>query len=231
VVWSIGGGLNLPGHPIENTFPIAEVNAIAERESTGFGRRHYRPVYVMHKWWARRLGSVFRTILLYSLADESFTEWDQNPDNLWNFYAKDVDFSGKVVMDPMMGGGTTLIEALRYGCNVVGGDLNPVAWFVVKKQIEDINPEVLAKKLEELDVSLGSELRKFYVTTCPECGEDAEAIYYFHRKELHCPDCDRTIPLMRDYFLARASDGAGDFVICPSCWEVFLTKNAQKLTK
>jgi len=29
---------------------------------------------------------------------------------------------------PFMGGGTTIVEALRLGCKVIGVDLNPVAW-------------------------------------------------------------------------------------------------------
>lgn len=88
----------------------------------------------MHKWWARRLGSVFRPILLYSLADENMKVvenddemfsgrvWDGDPKSLWDFYLEDVDFSGKVVLDPFFGGGTTIVEALRMGCNVVGSE-------------------------------------------------------------------------------------------------------------
>jgi len=40
----------MPRIPIEVTFPIREVNRIAEKESTGFGRLLYRLVYTMHKW-------------------------------------------------------------------------------------------------------------------------------------------------------------------------------------
>ena len=87
----------------------------------------------MHKWWARRLGSVFRTILLYSLADENIVGWNGNPSGLWEYYSNDVNLGGKVVLDPMMGGGTTVIEALKLGCKVIAGDVNPVSWFLVKK--------------------------------------------------------------------------------------------------
>lgn len=86
----------------------------------------------MHKWWARRLGSIFRPILLYSLADENmkvvkngdelFSGEDGDPKSLWDFYLEDVDFSGKVVLDLFFGGGTTIVEALRMDCNVVGSD-------------------------------------------------------------------------------------------------------------
>jgi adenine-specific DNA methylase len=220
------GGTSLPSRPIEVLFPIVEINKIAEKESTGFGRRHYRPVYVIHKWWARRLGSIFRAILLYSLADRKLTEWNQDPSDLWAFYSRDTHLGGKVVLDPMMGGGTTVVEALRLGCKVIGGDLNPVSWFVVKKEIEQIDTTALRDSLVRLDNDLGSELRKYYRTTCPECGGSAEAIYYFHCKELECANCGSKISLMRDFFLAKSSRGTGDIVVCPNCWSVFETADA-----
>ncbi|MHA1928933.1 MAG: DUF1156 domain-containing protein, partial [Candidatus Thorarchaeota archaeon] len=149
------GGFILSKRAIEITFPVAEVNRIAEKESTGFGRRHYRPVYVMHKWWARRLGSIFRAILLYSLADDDLIGWNKDPKELWDFFSKSTDLGRKVVLDPMMGGGTTVVEALRLGCKVIAGDLNPVSWFVVKKQIEDIEPEKLELYLIQLEEEIG----------------------------------------------------------------------------
>ncbi len=183
---------------------------------------------MMHKWWARRLGSVFRAILLYSLADESLEEWNQDPKELWSHYSTDVDFQGKVVLDPMMGGGTTVIEALRLGCNVIAGDINPVAWFVVKKQIESANLQHIEDAMKQLDDELGADLRKYYHTECPHCQNEAEAIYYFHYKELDCPGCESKIPLMRDFFLAKSPIGNGDVVVCPECWDVFETKSSKE---
>jgi adenine-specific DNA methylase len=37
-----------------------------------------------------------------------------------------------------MGGGTTVVEALRLGCKVICIDLNPIAWFIVKTEIESV---------------------------------------------------------------------------------------------
>ena len=184
----------------------------------------------MHKWWARRLGSVFRTILLYSLSDDNFEEWDQNPRTLWDHYARDVDFSNKIVFDPMMGGGTTVIEALRFGCKVIAGDINPVSWFVVKKQVEDIDPDLLRECLVKLENELGPELRKYYRTHCPECEGEAEAIYYFYYKELECHECGDNVPLMKSFVLAKSLTGMGNVVVCPSCWDVFETKESKKST-
>jgi putative DNA methylase len=224
-------GFNPLKHPIEVVFPVNEINRIAEMESTGFGRRHYRPVYVMHKWWARRLGSVFRALLLYSLADERLEGWDGSPKSLWHFYSKNVNLREKIVLDPMMGGGTTIVEALKLGCKVIGGDINPVSWFIVKKTVETIDPKRLGQALTEIEKDLGSELRRYYRTLCPECGNEAEGIYYFYRKEVSCPKCANAIPLMRNFFLSKSHNGQGDYVVCPGCWNVFLTKSAKKVAK
>ncbi|MFW9965963.1 MAG: DUF1156 domain-containing protein, partial [Candidatus Thorarchaeota archaeon] len=214
------GGPILPKRAIEVKFPVSKINKIAEKESTGFGRRHYRPVYVMHKWWARRLGSIFRWILLYTLSDE-----DSN--QLWSSYQDKISFPDKVVLDPMMGGGTTVVEALRFGCKVIAGDLNPVSWFIVKKEIEDIDPEKLRGALAKLEHDLDTELRQYYVTKCPECSGEAEGIYYFYHKTLVCPDCAKEIPLMRDYILAKSLKNEGRIVICPQCYMIFDVKDTK----
>ena len=46
----------------QSAFPFEHLSDIAELES--WRKEVNRPVYHMHKWWATRLGSVFRAILL-----------------------------------------------------------------------------------------------------------------------------------------------------------------------
>lgn len=218
---------------IERYFPINQVNEIAEKESSGFGRIYYRPIYNVHKWWARRLGSVFRTILLYSLADRNLkigktveSVWDaENPRKLWNYYVQDVDFQGKIVLDPMMGGGTTIVEALRMGCKAIGGEINPVAWFIVKKEIDPIRPELLTKAYDEIKSKVGEEIERLYQTTCPECGREAEAMYYFWVKEIKCLNCGGKVPLFDDCRLATARVKEGHQVLCPKCRNLFVCKD------
>ncbi len=163
--------------PIEIDFPIEHVNEIAEREA--HAKEKFRPIYFIHKWWARRLGSVFRTIVLYSLLDENAKVLEDNGkwrpvtkeelENPWRLYLKDVDLGGKIVLDPMMGGGTTVIEALRLGCKVVAQDLNPVAWFLVKKMVEPVDIELLEEGFRKLEHKIAGELKKYYRTICPHC--------------------------------------------------------------
>jgi len=172
--------------PIEKDFPIESVNEIAEREA--HAKEKYRPVLFIHKWWARRLGSVFRTIVLYTLVDENTNVLDERTGewrkitkeelgNPWLLYLKDVDFGGKIVLDPMMGGGTTVVEALRTGCKVVAQDLNPVAWFLVKKIVEPVNIEDLKNAFKKLESHVADEIKKYYKTICPNCLEEYAKIH------------------------------------------------------
>lgn len=52
---------------IETNFPIGQLSSLAERES--WRKEVYRPVYYLHKWWAKRIGSVFRGIILGACLD------------------------------------------------------------------------------------------------------------------------------------------------------------------
>ncbi len=227
--------------PIEISFPIDEVNEIATKEA--HAKRYYRPVYTMHKWWARRLGSVFRTMILYALADEEMTvdgqrqstfsennglpkvDWD-NPDALWEYYLEDVDFNGKTVLDPFMGGGTSIVESNRMGCNAIGSELNPVAWFVVKKEVEPVSLDALDRAFEDIKESVGEEIQDYYRTECPHCEADdhyADSMYQFWIKKLPCRNCGEDVPLFKDYRLSSSRSSKDSYynVICPDCWNIF----------
>ena len=227
--------------PIEISFPIDEVNEIATKEA--HAKRYYRPVYTMHKWWARRLGSVFRTMILYALADEEMTidserqstfgennglpevDWN-NPNALWEYYLEDIDFNGKTVLDPFMGGGTSIVESNRMGCNAIGSELNPVAWFVVKKEVEPVDLDALDRAFEEIKKSVGEEIQNYYRTECPHCEDHhADVMYSFWVNELPCRNCGEDVALFKDYKLAnaRSSKESHYNVVCPDCWHVFPT--------
>lgn len=132
---------------IEVDFPIVEINRLAVPE-----RNAFKPIYQMHKWFARRASCVFRAILLGTL--KPALQPDGTPTDLMaEFYAdhtNDPDTKDTVILDPFMGGGTTVVEALRLGCRVIGIDLNPVAWFIVKTEIEPVDLEALRAAYDRL---------------------------------------------------------------------------------
>ena len=224
---------NVP-RAIEVGFPIVEINRLAQPE-----RNSFKPIYQMHKWFARRASCVFRAILLGALKPA----WkpDGTPvDLMEEFYRNhgdDPETAGKVVLDPFMGGGTTVVEALRLGCRVIGIDLNPVAWFIVKTEIEPVDPAALQDAFERLAARpvawnggaplRGSLLGLYRTKVAPDV--EADVIYTFWVKHAVCtdPTCKREVPLFKDWLVAHKALSVRYHrdVSCPQCkkrfdWEV-----------
>src|SRR5690242_6518387 len=111
---------------IEDRFDISLVAGLALREKQI--QQNYRPIIAVHKWFARRPGTLFRALTL--------AEFGEAP--LADLYFTTNDFSGRKIADPFMGGGTPLIEANRVGCHVSGFDINPMAAWIVREEIEHL---------------------------------------------------------------------------------------------
>ena len=103
---------------IEENFPTKSIQPIAKVEAQR--RQFYRPIYSIHKSWARRPGSVFRAIGLAHFLDEPL--FNENHPAESQFY-KNHSFNGKIVLDPFCGGGTSLVELNRLGVKTIGIDL------------------------------------------------------------------------------------------------------------
>ena len=247
--------------PIERGFPIEQLSDIAEKESYGGARQWYRPVYTMHKWWARRLGSVFRAISLYTLVDDpgnveiyepgensqlsnfSSESTDianllknislEDSDALWNIYPKDVRVKDKKILDPFMGGGTSIVEASRFGAECHGRDLNPVAWFVTKKELETgrTDADALKDSFEQVKEEVKEEIQSYYKTPCPHHPDEhsADVMNYFWVKQLDCTSCGDVVSLFDDYRVAkgRYDDDDKYHVFCPECESVVLVEGWQ----
>src|SRR4030065_267941 len=112
---------------IEKNFDIPFVADMALREKQV--QQNYRPVIAVHKWFARRPGTLFRGLLLSEFVDKPLRE---------AFYESN-DLSGLRMADPFMGGGTPLMEANRVGCEVIGFDINPMSYWIVKEEIEHLD--------------------------------------------------------------------------------------------
>ncbi|MGB8872174.1 MAG: hypothetical protein WCC75_02155, partial [Desulfobaccales bacterium] len=88
---------------IEDGFPFETISQIAEVES--WRKEIYRPIYHIHKWWAQRLGSVFRAAILGSAFPKGTS--------LIDLFYQPIKLSDLVVFDPFMGSGTTIGEAYK----------------------------------------------------------------------------------------------------------------------
>src|SRR5216110_610753 len=186
------------GHPRErrliesDAFPFEFISQLAEMES--WRKEVHRPIYHIHKWWAKRLGSVFRAILLGSQlpATESLKE---------AFYRQH-NFAGLTVFDPFMGSGTTVGEAHKLGFNALGRDINPVACESVSVSLGQLDRNALMKAFGQLSAGVGERIRALYETADAE-GHVCDALYFFWVKTLPCPACSSIVDLFPTYIFAR----------------------------
>ena len=132
--------------PIDTKFDTDFADTLAKIES--YNKHLYRPNSYLHKWWARRCGSTFRTILKSLVTDEAAQ----------NYYAAG-GLQGKVVLDPMMGGGTTLHEAIRMGANVIGADIDPIPILQARATLSEAELPLLEAAFAKFHAALRPWLR------------------------------------------------------------------------
>jgi putative DNA methylase len=211
---------------LEDGLPIEKLYEFAKREGNS-----KKPIYEIHKWWARRLGHVFR-FLLISATTKSLKgiKKRQHKALLRKFYQRN-NLGGLVVLDPFMGGGTSVVEALKCGARVIGVDIDPVAWFVTSKEIAPFNETAFRQSLKILENKLSPKLRQLYSTTDPTTGKTAEIVNAFWVSRFKCPGCSSQIDAHPHYRLAFNPRSRLQTAFCKHCYEVRDVPLSQKWFK
>ena len=194
---------------IERNFDISFIANLALREKQI--QQNYRPVIAVHKWFARRPGTLFRGLILSEFASKPLREV---------FYESN-NFPGLRIADPFMGGGTPLLEANRMGCDVIGLDINPMSYWIVKQELEHLDLKRYDEAAQGLRATLEKDIGRFYRTRCTVCGtKDAHVKYFLWVKVKKCNACKKTIDLFPGYLLAANVRHPKNVFVCPSCGEL-----------
>ena len=189
---------------IDHSFPESFVDELARREV--FNKHLFRPNTYLHKWWARRCGSMFRAILKQFVPDADRRD----------YYATG-GLEGKIVLDPMMGGGTTLHEAIRLGANVIGADIDPIPVVQARASLGQVALSDLQAAFRSLHVNLYEWLGYYFQTECPTCQITVDSQYTLHglRKACAC----REVAQIDQYELRQEADRK--IFIHPDSWEIY----------
>ena len=196
----------------DDDFPFEAISDIAAVES--WRKEINRPIYHIHKWWAQRLGTVFRAIILGVLTPSGT--------NVFDAFYRPVRLRDRVVFDPFMGSGTTLGEALKLGARAIGRDINPVAHFLVRNALAIHDRKAVLETFQSIQRDVAETIKAYYKTEL-EDGTQADVLYFFWVKQLDCPACAATVDLFSSRIFARHAYPKRYPVsqaICPSCGNV-----------
>ena len=193
----------------DEIFPFEALSDIAEVES--WRKEINRPLYHIHKWWAQRLGTVFRAMVIGVFAPKGA--------DLLELFHQPVRIPDAIVFDPFMGSGTTVGEAAKLGARAIGRDINSVAHFLVKNALAVHDRKAILREFREIERDVAERLRRFYRTRLPD-GVQADVLYYFWVKTVDCPGCGDAVDLFSSYVFARHADPKKSplvTAVCPHC--------------
>jgi adenine-specific DNA methylase len=194
---------------IERDFDIPFIADLALREKQI--QQNYRPIITVHKWFARRPGTLFRGLLLSEFSDKPLRQ----------VYYTQNDLSGRHIADPFMGGGIPILEANRVGCDVTGFDINPMSYWIVKQEIEHLDLQAYKKGADALRAALEREIGHLYRTRCTRCSSNhAHVKYFLWVKVIACRKCGNNIDLFPGYLLSADARHPKNVFICPGCGEL-----------
>lgn len=204
----------------DDVFPFESLSRIAESES--WRKEIHRPIYHVHKWWAKRLGSVFRGILLGCTLDQDKSLMDC-------FYQRHA-FSNLSVLDPFMGSGTTIGEAHKLGFAALGRDINPVAVQAVKVALGPMDLDRIEQAFTDLSDGVGREIRELYRSKDSK-GQPCDVLYTFWVMQADCGSCKKAVDLFSSWVIA--SNAYPKLkpeikILCPGCGEIFEGRYGQE---
>lgn len=198
-------------------FPFEALSDVAEIES--WRKEINRPLYHIHKWWAQRLGTVFRAMVIGAFAPSGA--------DILDLFYRPVRIRNGVVFDPFMGSGTTIGESAKLGARAIGRDINPVAHFLVRNALAVHDRKAILATYRAIEADVADQVRRFYRATLPD-GREVDVLYYFWVKTTDCPACGKSVDLFSSYIFARHAYPKRfpeAQAVCPCCGAVNEVRN------
>lgn len=120
-----------------------------------------------------------------------------------------------------MGGGTSLIEANRLGCSVVGYDISPMSHWIVRQVFESIDIPRYLEAATNIKERVRARIGRFYQTTCQSClRSNADAKYFLWVRVKQCNVCNHRFDSFRNNLIATSGRHPTNVFVCPTCGEI-----------
>ena len=126
-------------------------------------------MYLTHKYWARK------------------------PHNVVAEYIEHYSKTDEIVLDPFVGSGVTLLEALRIGRRAIGFDLDPLSILTMQVTAESIDVSKFDQAFDSIKADLESEINQLYKFPCPSCKKQSIITYVVWSYIINCPICKKRV--------------------------------------
>ena len=103
--------------------------------------------YLMHKYWGRKAHNIVAEYI--------------------SFYTKE----GDTILEPFMGSGVTVIEAVKQKRQVIGIDINPMSKFIVDNTLSNVDVAQFNNEYSRIVEKIHKEYGYLYETKCDKCNE------------------------------------------------------------
>lgn len=204
-----GTGSTIPvSTALETEFPAVVLSEVGTTES--WRKEVHRPATSTHKWWAKRLGTVFRGIITSATTPVG--------EDAEATYSAPTDLSGLVVLDPFAGSGVTGVETAKLGARAVCFDINPVATLVQRQALQQWDAQALEMAFRRVERECRREVDRVHRTQ-----DGRTVLYYFWVATIPCPDCGDTIRLFsstvfsKNAYPKRVPEAQ---IVCPQCLDI-----------
>ena len=188
--------------------PIVQIAELALREGQGSN-----PLYRTHRWFARRVGSQFRSILtaLILLPEQS--------DVFWDTYLGGMSLNEPIILDPFIGGGTSLVESARCNARVIGFDIDPVAAFITRFELGASSMESHYPEIDQVCDEVARHIIPLHRTKVD--GVERDVLHHFWVQVKQCVNCPATVELHPHFQLAYSKEKGLQWAFCRNCHEVY----------
>ncbi len=138
----------------------------------------------------------------------------------WELLEQTWDSKDINLCDPMAGGGSIPLEALRYGIGTYANDLNPVAAILLKTTLEypiKYGKELLPE-IEKYGALWADRVRKRLEDFYPV--EEGNSIHaYLWARTVPCPSTGKPVPLSPNWWLRKGSNPVAVRPVCEDSWD------------
>src|SRR5215470_12419030 len=133
-------------------------------------------------------------------------------------YGSAARLDGLTVFDPFAGSGTTVVEAVKLGAQVIGWDINPVATLVQRQAVQRWDTQELERAYQLVEQSCRAEIDRVHRTARGET-----VLYYFWVALAPCPVCRADTRLFSTHVFAQNAYPKrvpAAQIVCPKCLDV-----------